>query len=77
MSHQDRPRPPTWSAMAWVTRRTLAKVNSSHMTARQPSVPNLILFMQAPPWIVVFTYFTTNWSSPYVKNSIPRRAGTP
>src|SRR5215467_6347930 len=32
-----------YSAVAWLTRSTLSKVNSSAMTALQPSVPNLML----------------------------------
>jgi hypothetical protein len=34
--------------MARVTRRTLAKVNSSLMTARHPEVPNLITCLPLP-----------------------------
>src|SRR5204863_7164614 len=38
----------TYSVMAAATRRTLANVKSSPITARQPSVPNLILSIDRP-----------------------------
>src|SRR5260370_41810027 len=44
----------TYLAMPMIARRTLAKVNSSAMTARHPEVPNLI-------WVVAIGFLQRGW----------------